>query len=174
MLAYWIRIRTITSCVYSSHKLYPLVTTFFLLCLPKLLFGSQGNKWCPGKWDGWEPGAGERHHRKPPPYGSRHGQWDWHPESPDRQDHGEGESTVLRCWLLIATTSTQSVVAGYFAIHISKQKAWDSAAELGWRLKCSLGFNGLWVLGIEHSAMGMLEDCSTNELHSYPRPYDWM
>jgi hypothetical protein len=37
-----------------------------------------------------------------------------------------------------------------------------------------LGFNGLWVLGIEHSAMGMLEDCSTNELHSYPRPYDWM
>lgn len=46
---------------------------------------------------------------------------------------------------------------------------WASATELERRLECSLDFDLLWVLGIEHRALGVLEKCSTNELYLEPQ-----
>lgn len=67
---------------------------------------AQGNRRCPGKWDGREPGAGGRHHRQPAAHGPGHGQRDRHAEPPDRQDHGEGTAFVLVVFSMLSNAFT--------------------------------------------------------------------
>lgn len=60
----------------------------------------KGNRRCQRERDGWEPWAGWWDHWQPASHGPGHGTGDWHPEPPDRQDHGEGTvSPTLQLWL---------------------------------------------------------------------------